>query len=304
MSQAYRLNGLRLDSDFDLPGLPCWDGPAATPSDLVFRLGKVPLQLDRPDHVAPVFQTSGSSEYLLAVPGTGRILVRNGCEVTIEPEAGADATMASAILSGPTQSVIWHQRGLLPLHASVVDIGGRAVALCGPSASGKSTLAATLAGQGHAVIADDICLVDARTGATVSVLSGGSPLRLWRDALDRLGVAAQESQRVRPDKEKYFLDCGDYIRCEPHPLAALVLLSRQENGAVTLERLRGARAIGALHDIVHMRRPARALGRAPQIFAALTRVASGGVTIWRLKVPEGAAGLREAAEKVLTVLEA
>jgi hypothetical protein len=304
MSRAYRLNGLRLDSDFDLPALPGWDGPAAAPSDVVFRHGKVPSRLDRPDHVAPVFQTGGSTAYLLALAGTGRIIVRDGREVTVEPEAAADATVTSAILAGPIQSVLWHQRGLLPLHASAIDVEGRTVALCGHAATGKSTLAAVLAAQGHAVMADDICPVDARGGAEVSVLPGCGRLRLWRDALDRIGTGTNGLTPALSGKETYFLDCGDRIAGAPRKLAAVVLLSRQQDGAVTLERLRGARAAGALHGIVHMRRPARALGRAPHIFAALTRVASSGATVWRLKVSSGPACLREAAAKVLTALEA
>src|SRR5262249_17464149 len=96
MTNAFRLSGLKLQSDLDLPALPPWDGPEAAPADVVIRLGKVPSRLDRPDHIAPIFQTGGGA-YLLALPGTGRILVRNGKDVTVEPEAGADMTVASAI---------------------------------------------------------------------------------------------------------------------------------------------------------------------------------------------------------------
>ena len=72
-------------------------------------------------------------EYLLTLPGTGRILVRNGNEITVEPEASPASSNLCAILSGPIQAVLWHQRELLPLHASVVVIRGRAIALCGES---------------------------------------------------------------------------------------------------------------------------------------------------------------------------
>src|SRR5262249_13701643 len=155
---------------------------------------------DRPDHVAPVFQTSGGTAYLLTLPGTGRLLVQNGHEVTVEPEAGADATVTGAILTGPIVSVLWHQRDLLPLHASAVDVDGSAVALCGHSAAGKSTIAAVLAAQGHAVAADDICPVDARAGAEVSVLPGSGRLRLWGDALDHIGARIEDLARALSGK--------------------------------------------------------------------------------------------------------
>lgn len=297
MIRAYYFNGLKLESEFHLPALAPWQGPHHTRSDIVVRQAAVPPRLDRPDHIGPVFQTKGTSEYLLALPGTGRILVRNGDEVLVDAEPGADT---SAILSGPLQAMLWHQRGLLPLHGSVVVAGTKAIALCGPSAAGKSTLAAVLAGQGHTVIADDVCVVDPREA---HVLAGCGRLRLWRDALDRLGVESQTLERAARNKEKYVLDCGIRSAQERHRLAAVILLSRQRNGAVSIERLRGARAAGALHGVVHMRRPADALDRRSDIFAALTQLVSAGVTVWRLRVSHGVAALDEAATMALGVLE-
>jgi hypothetical protein len=297
MTQAYHFNGLKLESDFHLPALAPWDGPCHARPDIVVRRALVPPGLDCPDHIAPLFQTKGASEYLLALPGTGRILIRNGDEVLVDPEPGADP---STILSGPLQAVLWHQRGLLPLHGSVVVVGNRAIALCGPSAAGKSTLAAVVAGRGHAVVADDVCVIDPQHAL---VLAGSSRLRLWRDALERLGVEPQALQRAARDKEKYVLDCSLHFAQQRHPLAAAIVLSRYQNGAVNIERLRGARATGALQSIVHMRRPAGALTRGPDIFAGLTRLVAAGVTVWRLHVSHGASSLEQAATLALGVLE-
>ncbi len=298
MTQAYQFHGLKLESDFHLPALAPWDGPGHSPTDIVVRRAAVPPQLDRPDHVAPVFQTKGASEYLLALPGTGRILVRNGNEVLVDAEPDADA---SAILSGPLQAVLWHQRGLLPLHGSVVAVGTQAIALCGHSAAGKSTLAAHLAARGYPVIADDVCVIDPESAL---VLSGSGRLRLWRDALDRLGVDASTLPRAAMNKEKYVFDCGSHGREDRYRLAAVILLSTRSSNAVTLERLRGASATGGLYEMVHMRRPANALARGHGIFAGLTRLVSAGVTVWRLKACHGNKSLNEAATLVCGVLEA
>lgn len=298
MAQAYNFNGLKLESEFHLAALAPWDGPSHARSDIVVRQARLPPQLESADHIAPVFQTRGASEYLMALPGTGRILVRNGDEVLVDAEPGADP---STILSGPLQAMLWHQRGLLPLHGSVVVVGTQAIALCGHSAMGKSTLAAVLAGRGHAVIADDVCVVDPHRE---HVLAGCSRLRLWRDALEQLGLESRALEKAARDTEKYVLDCGVGSAQERHRLAAIVLLSRLPNGAVSIERLRGARAAGALQSIVHMRRPADALARGSDIFAGLARLVAGGVTVWRLKVSHGIASLNEAATLALGVLEA
>jgi hypothetical protein len=302
-TRSYRLCGLKLDSDFDLPTLPEWDGPADAAADVSCRLGEVPSRLCRPNYVAPVFQTSGTDEYLLVLPGTGRVLVRNGNAITVEPEVGSAPSNLSAILAGPIQAVLWHQRGLLPLHASVVVVKGRAVALCGNAAAGKSTLAAMLAAQGHGVIADDICVVDMRNDGEVSVTPGCTRLQLWPDALTELGVATEGLERALEHKQRYFLDCGNRLPSQPYKLAAAIRLVRNALPPVRLERLRGAQAAQAMYDCIHTQRPARALGRAQTIFAAFPLMASAGVGFWRLMVPRDLAGLRKAAAQLLATLE-
>ena len=118
MSHAYRLSALKLVSDIELPELMPWAGPYDAPADLVFRLGAVPAGLDSPDHMTGGFQTKGSRQYLTSYPDEARVLVEDGNAVTLEPLAGVDLTEARAILMAPVQAVLWHQRGLLPLHAA------------------------------------------------------------------------------------------------------------------------------------------------------------------------------------------
>ncbi len=301
-TRTYRLCGLKLNSDFDLPALPEWDGPPDGPADVNCRLGEVPARLGRPDHIAPIFQTSGAGEYLLVLPGTGRVLVRDGNAITVQPDAGA-AENLSAILTGPILAVLWHQRGALPLHASVIVINGRAVALCGPAAVGKSTLAAVLAAQGYHVIADDIGVVDVRSSQEVLVPAGCTRLQLWRDALAELDVATDGLQRPLPHKERYFLDCGNRIPARQYRLAAVVQLIRNALPPTTLERLRGSQTADVLYNCVHSPRPAEALGRVRPIFTTIMQMSSAGVGVWRLRMPEGLAALREAAAKLTAALE-
>jgi hypothetical protein len=56
----------------------------------------------------------------------------------------------------------------LALHASVVDVDGRAVAFLGASRQGKSTLAAALARRGHTLLSDDCCAAERLPASTSS----------------------------------------------------------------------------------------------------------------------------------------
>jgi hypothetical protein len=297
MSHAYRLATLRLVSDVELPQLSPWSGGGDGPTDVVFRLGNLPPSLDAPDHVFAWFQTKGRRQYLTTYRDDARVLVEDGRTVTIELAPGADAAEASSTLMAPVQAVLWHQRGLLPLHASVISVNGVAIALAGPSGVGKSTLAAALAAGGHEVLADDICIVDTANGA--DVLPGAARLRLRRDAVDHLGIAAQ-----RMERGKYLVEGVASTGPERRKLAAIVLLSRQGGDAVEIERLRGARCIMELQEVVHMLPEANALGLGADVFTALTSLPSSGVATWRLVAPDDVAYLDAVAEKVLSVLGA
>jgi energy-coupling factor transporter ATP-binding protein EcfA2 len=298
MIYRYRAAGCEIESELELPTLPPCDEPRAAAAEIVVALGPVAEGLVNPDHMSPLFQTQGRRRYLVSIPRVGRLLVEDGCRITIDLEN--DPADVRPFLAGSVQAVLWHQRGLLPLHASVVSIAGCAVALAGPSASGKSTLAAVLARQGHAVIADDIGIVDLRDKRPV-VLPGSPFLLLWRDAVDFLGLPLAGLTRHLAHREQYLVANPAPFRDRPLDLCAVVLLSRRASGAPTIERLHGYQAARPLLRHVHASRAARALGHEAAVFAAVTMVAAR-VAIFQLKVPDDLACLAPAAALIYRAL--
>jgi len=76
-------------------------------------------------------------------------------------------------------------QGEEPLHATVVDLGGRAVGLLGDSGAGKSTLAAFLVSQGADLITDDMLRLTFADGCAVAH-RGPRRLKLFGEAARRL----------------------------------------------------------------------------------------------------------------------
>jgi hypothetical protein len=110
------------------------------------------------------------------------------------------------------------ERGVLPLHAAAVDVGGRAVVLGAPGRGGKTTLAAACARAGLRVLAEDVAAIT----ATGSILPGPAMLRLRHDVVGMLGsvpgrVLGRDDDRVHLALEPP----GDGT---PLPLGAVVLL--------------------------------------------------------------------------------
>ena len=69
----------------------------------------------------------------------GRFLLRNGEEVTIDLAPFSGEASVSSYLLGGLFGVLCHQRGIIPLHASVIEVAGGCVAFVGASGAGKST---------------------------------------------------------------------------------------------------------------------------------------------------------------------
>jgi len=235
----YRLGPFLLASEIPLPELEPLAAGASTDAagkDEVFiRLGEVP------ERIANVVANesrwwASRQEYLLRVPEVANFLVRHGREVLVQPAPGALPADIRAYLLSPIFSTLCYQAGMYSLHASAVRVGAGVVAFLGNSGAGKSTLAAGLALRGFDLVADDICLLDSRHIAAVGAPSIPPPsrdgwestsqssrqiaytsansgsvlvipvapaLKLWRSALDRLGVSPASMPRVFSRDDKY-----------------------------------------------------------------------------------------------------
>lgn len=298
---AYFLCGLKVTSEVDFPELSAWRGPASRPSDIELAIGPIE-SLVAPDHVGESFQAKGDSRFILDVNQRGRVLVADGRRIVFEPREDVDPTRVRLILIGTVQSVLWHQRGLLPLHASALRIGERAVAIAGPTGSGKSVLAAVLAGQGAPLLTDDFAVLDLADGQP-RLLPGYQRVRLWADACEALGLQDSKLARAHPAYEKFVVDGADLTEQEPVPLGDILIMSGERGDELKLERLGAVAAVKLLLEVVHTPEAARALGRQGQVFHAINGLISGGVRVWRLSQPNDLARVHEVAAEIVRAMQ-
>ena len=160
--------------------------------------------------------------------------------------------------------LLWQRGGLL-LHASGVELGGKAIAIAGPSGIGKSTLARALLERGGRLIGDDtLWLPDPASAPRAAGLRGGQ-----------------------------FLRAGDEVRFDPLPpqrqseamaLDAVVLLSR-DPGSVA--RLGPVEAVQTLLRLRHRPSVPTMLGRDNAVLRHCTSLAAQ-LPVFRLGLEEGA----------------
>lgn len=149
--------------------------------------------------------------------GSDRVVVTPGPVWHGEMPVHFFSTIASAILAS---------RGHLPIHGSALDIGGRAVLLCGKSGAGKSTLTAHLIALGAKLISDDLSVLV--PGENPALLAGRPGIRLhpataaWLSAQGKVEVMRPSYDHkvvVRP------------VRVPPHQATTLhriFLLDRED----------------------------------------------------------------------------
>lgn len=234
---SYRLCGWHFRSAFPVASLPPWDGPIDAPIDIMFEHGAV-TPADVPGPVAVVVDDASAST--VHAEGVGRFAVRDGRTVVADILPDTTPGAVETIITGAVLGVLAYQRGVLPLHGNTAVIDGQAIAICGRSGTGKSTLASALLLRGHRLISDDVLpIVSGPDG--YDALVAGNHIRLWAATLTHFGQEISGLRRAaNGEREKYFLP----TRCEDssattYPLKALVWLQSDDVKKLAFRRLDG-----------------------------------------------------------------
>ncbi len=202
--RRYRIAGLAVSSDAEMPGLYA-DAPGAEAADVVVGRADVPLSLEDASAVGPTWAMA-PGRFLLRVPGIARFLLTEGRAIAYQAEAAAEPGDVAAFLLGTAFGILLHQRGLVVLHASGVEIDGRAALFLGASGAGKSTLAAALGRRGHALVTDDFCVVRLNAEGRPVVSPDGRLPKLWAQAIKQLDLAGGQGQPVRGRLAKFYTE--------------------------------------------------------------------------------------------------
>jgi hypothetical protein len=261
----YRLFGLTMRSEVDLSGVA---PPAEAGQDVSIVYGSITAEASSPGYSVTPDGT------LLTVTKVGRFLIHGGSSIVIDPAPGASERNVRLFLLGSAMGALLHQRGLLPLHANAIDLGGRAVAFSGHSGAGKSTIAAWFHDRGHPVLADDVCVIGFSNEGRPHAYPGIPRLRLWRESLEASGRDAGAYDRSFDDMDKYDVPTATGANPDPLPLAAIYLLRKAEDeGGNSIDRLVGIEAVDTLVANTYRGGYVATIGRRGEHLAACLKIA-------------------------------
>jgi hypothetical protein len=263
---CYSAFALIIHSELELPELPPGNGEA----DISIRFGKTPA----------VRRSATIREEFASTEKVGDFVISEGNEILVYPRAGVSVELLRVVLLGKVMAFLLRQRGLLPLHASAVVLGGGGVLFLGFSGAGKSTTAAAFHCRGHLVIADDVGAVGTADGCCL-VRPTWSRLRLTEDSraffpepiqtapaefqVDKHSVdlGREKLPKQFPVKRIYVLEDGDSLEIltVPRAMSALLLETHSFIKRWRVERdvlefhFRRCAAIADLMPVHRLRRP-------------------------------------------------
>jgi hypothetical protein len=235
--------GLKLKSNLQIPGLLVC--PDFSEPDVCVHLNENSGIIPASSRDIPIFYSSpflNKGQPLVRVGkldcGTFVFLYADGVRFGVEntgrhvwadwPE-GYALSDAATYLVGPIIGFVLRLRGVVPLHASSIVIGDRAIAVMGESGAGKSTTSAAFAKLGYAILAEDVAaLTDC--GSDFLIQPGYPRVNLWPDSVQALFGAHDALPLMTPTWEKRFLPLDEgtgRFQKHPLPLAAIFLLGRR-----------------------------------------------------------------------------
>lgn len=298
----YRTYGLTLGSQFPLPELQ--DAPPLPVPDAEIIASPLTPALEGAMSTAPWLQYA-EDRCQFSLEGVARYRIEQGRRILVdrrslqEPSAGTPEEDLRLYLLGTALGALLHQRDWLPLHLSALDTPSGVWGFTGQSGAGKSTLAAWLHyRQGWPLVSDDVGVI--RPGEALPFLYPGPPrLKLWKDALNSLGIDHQGLVTDQTRTDKYHLVRHGGFQAAARPLRHLVMLERGDQGTpVSLESLEGLEAFKAVMATVY--RPEWGLAfNGP---ARLLEHASGlarHIQVYRYRRPWSLDGMERSLEPLL-----
>lgn len=202
-----------------------WSGEHVVDGQVLFRIGR------------------SGDELVAEWPGLCELRSdRRGQRVSFVPAEGADERIVGKVRAGLGAALVRHLHGETSLHASAVERQHLALGFLGASGAGKSTLAAWMCHRrGWALVADDIVSLRVEERATLVVPTERDH---WLDRGSRAALDLRSTETdTETEKEPI---AAPVVAREPARLKALVALAYGADQGVSLSRLRGQRALGAL----------------------------------------------------------
>ena len=187
-------------------------------------------------------------QFFLRIPGVALYQVYAPTNtIYIDPDrALTNPALIQTWLYGTVLAYLLQYHDYFVLHGSAIVRDNKAIVFTGCSGAGKSTLAMAMSLRGCPVITDDVIAIRYDEEKKLKIIPSKGPIKLWVDALEKLGRKADGLPPVLNKPGKFALPV-EVIEMEPIPIAKVYELnhSDQQND-ILLTEVKGMDAFSLL----------------------------------------------------------
>ncbi|MDF2858649.1 MAG: hypothetical protein K0Q87_4500 [Neobacillus sp.] len=168
----------------------------------------------------------------------GIFSIEYGNSISVTPFKGANEDQIRLYILGTCMGGLLFQRGIFPLHGSVVAINGEAYAFIGDSGAGKSTLASAFLNRGFQLLSDDVIAISISPNEAIPFVIPSYPQqKLWQESLDKLGLSNNRLRPIYGRESKYCVPISSQYYDKPLPLVGVFELIKTDNQKVEINRI-------------------------------------------------------------------
>lgn len=288
----YRCHGLLVWSAFAIPQMLAAASPGT--ADIRIETGReaartVAQARAQADAGLGVVWPVPQGGLCFCVADVGDFWIADGHTVYITPDSAVDVATLALYTMGSALGLALLFQDTLVLHCASLAIGESSILVLGASGAGKSTLAQHLSMNGYQALGDDTCALWRVADASAPVIyPSGTAFKLWRNALDAVGIDPAGFQSVGQRMDKYFVANASAADDRPHTVSRIVVLEKSagKNCPPALEPLDKLDAMQAVTEHVYRPQFVGALGLWEGQFSQISKLVAG-TEVMRLTRPWG-----------------
>jgi len=236
MTHYYTVFGWNVSSEIELTEL--WKGDSNKKVDVVIKKAKLPEHLEGALKVGIGYQIK-PQHYYLKIEKVAKFHVIEGKEIHIDVCPEANIKDVKVYLYASVFGGLCHLKNTLPLHAGAVLHDKKAYLFSGNTGAGKSTTVAALQKRGYTILTDDLAPLKFDSNYQACVSQGISRIKLWGDALDRVGIPYSQKDQIRNDIEKFHAPVERELPNENYVVNSIFILEPYNGEVLSCTELKG-----------------------------------------------------------------
>jgi hypothetical protein len=274
---GYKAYGLSVKSSIILPELVTYDIKTA-PDIEIIECSSLSLEANHNIQF-------NANRVLLHIDEIGSFLIENGMKISFCKDEHCNNKAFRTLLLGSVFSVIFFQRGILPIHGSAVEFGGKCYLIAGPSGVGKSTCAAYLIRKGCRFLSDDVSVLEFDESGTVNVKASYPQQKLMYDTAENLSYDLGSLPLASDDENKYAVPMKDVYLDSAIPLRGLYELCKTSITLPAVTEINGAKRLETIFRNIYQSNSIKTLTKEQHYFEFCADLANQ-IKVFNVERPE------------------